>query len=69
MVDSGIAIPAISHENVLPARGSQFPETADTIWPLSASLRNVDGMRMSKHCTTERRGLLNAETILRPVVN
>ena len=49
MVDSGIAIPAISHENFLPAMGSLFPETADTFWPLSASLCNVDGMRMSKH--------------------
>ena len=69
MVDSGIAIPAISHENFVPAMGSQFPETADTFWSLSASLRGVDGTRMSKHCTTERRGLLNAEMILRPVVN
>ena len=29
MPDSAIAIPAISHEHVLPAMGSQFPESAE----------------------------------------
>ena len=29
MADSGIAIPAISHEHFLPAMGSQFPESAE----------------------------------------
>lgn len=29
MADSGIAIPAISHEHFLPAMGSQFPGSAE----------------------------------------
>jgi hypothetical protein len=55
MADSGMAIPAISPEHFLPAMGSQFPETADAFGPpVSASLRGVDGTRMSNRRSADR---------------
>ena len=64
MADSGIAIPAISHENFLPAMGSEFPETADAFWPpVSAFLHGVDGAGGSNRRSAERPGTPIAETI------
>jgi len=44
MADSGIAIPAISHEHFLPAVGASFPERADLSVADPEVARGLDGV-------------------------
>jgi hypothetical protein len=63
MADSTIAIPAISHEHFLPAMGSSFPECCTSIVAWGRSAR-----RMSKDCSGEAVGGMNADVVQSPEV-